>query len=143
MPTKEYFEKYPPFPSDVPVVDLKCLSFTKLLANDASESEKLFQASQETGFFLIDLKGSEKGEAMLKHAKTAFDFNEQIHQIEKDEMAKYAFKPPTNLFGYKPAPYNADILFIFCSCTLQNNAVWQEEPSAYSSIYLATNLSAT
>ena len=80
---------------------------------------------------------------MLKHAEIAFDFNEQIHQIEKDEMLKYAFKPPTNLFGYKPTLYNADILLFFCSCTLQNNAVWQEEPSAYSSFYLATNLSAT
>lgn len=143
MPTNRYFEKYPPFPSDVPVVDLKCLSFTKLLANDASESGKLFQASQETGFFLIDLKGSEEGEAMLKHAETAFDFNEQIHQIEKDELVKYAFKPPANLFGYKPASYNADFLIFFCSSTLQNNAVWQEEPSAYSSVYLATNPSAT
>lgn len=99
MPTDRYFERYPPFPSDVSVVNLNCLSFTKLLANDALESRKLFQACQETGFFLINLKGSDEGETMLTHAETAFDLNERIHQVEKVELQKYAFKPPADLLG--------------------------------------------
>lgn len=99
MPTDRYFEKYPPFPLDIPVVNLQCLSYTKLLTDDVSESARLFQVSQETGFFLLNLKGSDEGETMLTHAETAFDLNEQIHQIEKDELQKYAFKPPADLLG--------------------------------------------
>ncbi|KAL8702768.1 MAG: hypothetical protein Q9201_004069 [Fulgogasparrea decipioides] len=101
MPTSQYFARYPPFPTNVPVIDLECLSFTKLVANDASESDKLFQAAQDTGFFLLNLRGSEEGESMLKHAESAFALSEKIHEFEHEELKEYAFKPPANLFGYK------------------------------------------
>ena len=99
MPTEKYFAKYPPFPSNVPVLDLEYLSFTKLLANDANESKKLFKASQDTGFFLIDLQGSEEGDTMLEYAQMAFTLTEKIHELEEDELKRFAFKPPTDLFG--------------------------------------------
>ena len=104
MPTQEIFARYPPFPSEVPSIDLKCLSFTKLLNNDAIESKKLFEASQDTGFFLIDLKGSKDGETMLEHARTAFELNKKIHDLEQAELKQYAFKPPTDLYGYMMCP---------------------------------------
>ncbi|KAL8668765.1 MAG: hypothetical protein Q9168_006623, partial [Polycauliona sp. 1 TL-2023] len=99
MPTERYFRKYPPFSSNVPVIDLACLSYTQLLANDEAESLKMFEACQNTGFFLINLAGSEEGDLMLKHAETAFDLNEQIHDLQMDELRQYPFKPPGSLYG--------------------------------------------
>ncbi|KAL8658847.1 MAG: hypothetical protein Q9226_000737 [Calogaya cf. arnoldii] len=101
MPTEEYFARFPPFPSDVPVVQLECLSFTKLLANDTAERQRLFQACQDIGFFLVNLRGTDEGETMLKHAERAFKLTEQIHKLDQDELKQYAFKPPADLFGYK------------------------------------------
>lgn len=104
MPTEEHFAKYPPFPSDVPVVQLECLSFTKLLAGDEAESERLFEACQHTGFFLLNLRGTAEGETMLKHAAKAFKLTEQIHELDQDELKKYAYRPPADLFGYCLSP---------------------------------------
>ena len=99
MPTTEFFDRYPPFPNEIPVIDLECLNLTKLLADDAAESAKLFQAAQDTGFFLINLQGCEEGESMLRHAEKAFDLSRQIHDLEYEELKKYAFKPPASLYG--------------------------------------------
>ena len=99
MPTADHFSKCPPFPSDAPTFDLECLSFTKLKAKDVSESGKLFQASQDCGFFLLDLRGSEEGERMLEYAGRAFDISEGIHKMQPNELKEYAFQPPANLFG--------------------------------------------
>ncbi|KAL8947580.1 MAG: hypothetical protein Q9222_006158, partial [Ikaeria aurantiellina] len=102
MPTQKQFNKVPPFPSDVPVIDLERLGFAKLLANDHNESQKLFEACRETGFFLIDLRGCDEGKTMLKHAETAFNLSEKIHKIDEDELKRYNYNPPADLFGYKP-----------------------------------------
>ena len=100
MPTIDRFNKYPPFPTDVPVADLRCLSFTKLLADEESESEGLFRSCRETGFFLVDLRGTSEGETMLKHADIAFDLNKKIFELGQEELTKHAFQPPVSLFGF-------------------------------------------
>lgn len=100
MPTTDYFNRFPPFPNDIPIARLPRVSFGKLLADDAAESEQLFRACRENGFFLVDLRGSGEGETMLKDAETAFDLSEKIFEIDQQELAKDAFKPPTSLFGY-------------------------------------------
>lgn len=100
MPTLDRFNELPPFPNNVPIADLRCLSFNKLLADETSESEQLFESCREIGFFLVDLKGSSEGENMLKHAETAFDLNKQILELDQEELTKHAFKPPASLFGY-------------------------------------------
>lgn len=144
MPTKEYFARHPPFPSDVPVVQLECLSFTKIFARDAAECERLFQACQDIGFFLLNLRGTEEGETMLKHAETAFTLTEQIHELDQDELKRYAFKPPADLFGYGWfAPthhwmhlflYYLPTVHIHTHLSSKSQADWDT---------LATNLSAT
>ena len=99
MPTIKYFEKYPAFPTDVPVVDLRSLSLRKLMAEDKSESNRLFEASKEVGFFLVHLKDSAEGEDMLRHAELAFDLNEKLFETYQGELMKYAVDPP-DLMGY-------------------------------------------
>ncbi len=100
MPTATYFNKYPPFPKDVPIAHLPRVSFSQLIANNGVESENLFEACRANGFFLLDLKGSGEGEVMLKDAEYAFDLSERVFEIDQKELMKDAFKPPKSLFGY-------------------------------------------
>lgn len=96
---ESYFNRVPAFPRDVPTIDLRCLSYTKLIAGIDSESEQLFQSCKENGFFLLDLKGSDEGDKMLEHAAFAFKLNEELMKAGKGELERYAYKPPENLFG--------------------------------------------
>ena len=124
MPTEEYFARYPPFPSDAPVAQLECLSLKKLLAHDAAECARLFQACQDTGFFLVNLRGTEEGEIMLKHAEMAFTLSEQIHQLDQEELKRYAFKPPANLFGYgwfAPTHHWMHLSYIICPPSIKTH----------------------
>ena len=100
MPTVDHFNKYPPFPASVPIADLRCLSFSKLLADEESESERLFQSCRETGFFLVDLRGTTEGETMLKHAEIAFDLNKKIFELDQEELNKHALQHSVSLFGF-------------------------------------------
>jgi hypothetical protein len=99
MPTQAYFDKYPPFPDDVPVAELRRLSFAKLLAHEESESDSLFEACRSMGFFLLDFQGCPEGEAFLQKAGAMFDLNEEVNALDVDELMKYAYKPPHSLFG--------------------------------------------
>lgn len=109
MPTASHFNRYPPFPENVPVAHLPRVSLAKLVANDDAESAQLFRACRETGFFLVDLRGSGEGETMLKDAELAFDWSEKIYQIDQEELMRHAFKPPESLFGYLlPKPLLSD-----------------------------------
>ena len=100
MPTIDHFNMYPPFPTGVPVADLRLLSFSKLLADEESESEQLFRSCRETGFFSVDLRGTSEGETMLKHAEMAFELNKKIFDLDQEELNKHAVKPRESLFGF-------------------------------------------
>ena len=100
MPTIEHFNRYPPFPTGVPVADLRRLSFSKLLAGEESESERLFRSCRETGFFLVDLRGTSESETMLKHAEMAFELNKKIFDLDQEELTEHAVKPRESLFGF-------------------------------------------
>jgi isopenicillin N synthase-like dioxygenase len=100
MPTPEYFARYPPFPSDVPVAELAHLSLSKLLENDSVESQRLFEASKKDGLFLLNLKGCDEGEVMIKHTENAFVLNEKLFALGPEELRKHPVTMPTNRFGY-------------------------------------------
>ena len=110
MPSQAYFDKYPSFPSDIPVAKLPRLSFAKLLAHDQGESNALFQTCRAMGFFLLDFRGCIEGDAFLKKAETMFDINEEVNAMDVDELMKYAYKPPHSLFGL------VSILHLLFSC---------------------------
>ena len=99
MPTPKYFDRYPAFPKDVPVIDLPRISLARLLAEDEAQSAKLFRASKETGFLLLDLRGSGEGETMLKDAEATFDLSEKVFEIDQAELMKHAFTIPGGIFG--------------------------------------------
>ena len=99
MPRVSHFNQHPSFPEDAVVADLPRLSLTKLCENDALESEQLFRACRETGFFLLDLTGSKAGEDMLDDAEKGFDLSRGIFGLESEELEKFPFKSKESLFG--------------------------------------------
>jgi hypothetical protein len=100
MSIVDHFNEYSLFPKDVLIVGLRCLSFSKLLADNDSESEPLFQSCRDIDFFLVNLRGLSEGETKFKHAEIAFDLNKKILELDQEELTKHAFKPPASLFGY-------------------------------------------
>ncbi|TGO85325.1 hypothetical protein BPOR_0408g00040 [Botrytis porri] len=62
MPTPKYCNQYPKFPADLNVAN-----------NVNDESEKLLQACQEYGFFLLELRNDDQGETLLGDAERMFD----------------------------------------------------------------------
>ncbi|MCJ1248961.1 hypothetical protein MMC30_006182 [Trapelia coarctata] len=83
---------YPPVPSDVPIAELKRLSYSKLLKNDKVESKALFEACKNSGFFLLDLQDTPKGEQMLQVVEDMFGIKEEFSELQGEEKTKYALK---------------------------------------------------
>ena len=73
MPSETRFSGYPAFPSDAPGVKLPRVSLSKLADGDRTESDVLFQACRQHGFFLLKLTSSSEGQQLLKDAESMFD----------------------------------------------------------------------
>ena len=93
MPTAECFAKVPPFPNDVPTVELQRLELGKLLSGDESESKALFEACASLGFFLLDLRGCTEGETLLKETETAFNIGQEFYASSDEEKSKFPLLP--------------------------------------------------
>ncbi|KAH6675882.1 putative oxidoreductase [Halenospora varia] len=101
MLTKKYFSECPEFPSDVSVLNIPNISFSKLQKTlNTSEGEKLYNACTEHGFFALDLRDSEEGGILLKQAEKLFDIGAETFDLGSDVLDKYAYQPPS-LLGYK------------------------------------------
>ena len=99
MPTKELFSAEPPFPVGVATIDLHKLSHEKLLANDPTESARLFQACKKTGFFLLNLQDSVAGKRLIRDAEGVFQLDREVVSLSRTEKLKYASRPPVRVFG--------------------------------------------
>ena len=88
-------EGYPAFPDNVPVLPLARLSYAKLLSND--ESKKLFKASTDHGFFLLDLNDTPDGERLLKDVEKTFSIGKSFFASDLEEKKK--FQIDTNNIG--------------------------------------------
>ncbi|RAH55963.1 oxidoreductase [Aspergillus piperis CBS 112811] len=94
MPTQEYFDQIPPFPSELPVVSLSKISLEGLKNNTTEEVEELFEACQQWGFFLLDLRGSDEGAALLQDAEGMFELTTQLSTLGQETLKSYTYKPP-------------------------------------------------
>ena len=81
------------------MADLSRLSLSRLLEHDTSESEQLYRACKETGFFLLDLTHAEIGEAMLDNAEIIFQLSEELFKQDTNELEKFPFIPQKSLCG--------------------------------------------
>ena len=100
MPTQAYFARYPPFPPSIPCAELPRISFSKLFSHNEAESNSLFEACQDQGFFLLDLDTCERGRRFLEKAEKMFDLIDNLYDLEVEELMEYGYKPPGMTFGY-------------------------------------------
>lgn len=99
MPTSQRFSRFPAFPDDLPIAEIPAIQLNSLLQNNEYESENLFEATREHGFFLLDLRGSTIGDNLLEDADRIFDITEATLSLDKTELDQYAYNPPKSLFG--------------------------------------------
>ena len=93
MPTEELLKTVPHFPENVPTARLSRISLTKIISGDLLESEVLFQACKNDGFFLLDLYGSQ-GENLLKQVDKLFEMNKDMFDEGETELMKFCTPPP-------------------------------------------------
>lgn len=103
------FPNLPPFPTDIPTAPLLRISLQKLLDKDASEIDKVWKASQELGFFYLDLRDavsttsnpSIDGPALQQDIDALFSLGEQLFALPVEEKQKYDFADQGSYYGYK------------------------------------------
>lgn len=98
-PTMSSSPQCPPFPSTVPVADLPTLSLARLSEHDTTEERRFFDACREYGFFLLDLKSSQRGESLLQDADRMFELAEHTLGLPESVLGEYAYNPPRDLLG--------------------------------------------
>ncbi|KAI3572459.1 putative oxidoreductase [Fusarium oxysporum f. sp. albedinis] len=109
----------PPFPDDVPIAPLLCISLKKLLETDGAEEDRLWQACRDLGFFYIDLHTAQSvdpgsgvcqnshktqvvdGLALLSKAERLFELQKHVFKLPVEEKQRYDFKDIGSYFGYK------------------------------------------
>lgn len=113
MPSfEEYFKEIPPFPADVPIADIPTISYSNLKSDSKHDSENLFEACKEQGFFLLDLRGHEEGERLLKDAEMMFDLNVALFDLGNEALLKYKANIPRDLNGYVLSKFTIPQLYI-------------------------------
>ncbi|KAH9995343.1 putative oxidoreductase [Xylariaceae sp. FL0662B] len=91
---------YPPFPDNLPTVELQTISLSKLLNSDAAEQDRVFDICKGRGFFYLELGGCDAGETILEGADSIALIGEEIFKLPVSDKMKY--KPEQQaLFGYK------------------------------------------
>ncbi|KAJ0136207.1 Mannitol-1-phosphate 5-dehydrogenase [Fusarium oxysporum f. sp. albedinis] len=124
----------PPFPDDVPIAPLLCISLKKLLETDGAEEDRLWQACRDLGFFYIDLHTAQSvdpgsgvcqnshktqvvdGLALLSKAERLFELQKHVFKLPVEEKQRYDFKDIGSYFGYELPPN----MRIFLQCALLN-----------------------
>ncbi|RAH80124.1 oxidoreductase [Aspergillus japonicus CBS 114.51] len=101
MPTRKYFAQAPSFPDDTPTVALPTISLHSLKAHDPTESQNLFTASREWGFFVLDLRDDDQGARLLHQAERMFDLDAELFALDQATLDQYAYDAPRDLTGYK------------------------------------------
>lgn len=81
----------PPFPEDLPIAQLPRISVAALVKGDAVESEKLFDACCDQGFFLLDLTTDDSGRNLLDDVERAFEAGEQFFAQDLEVKSEFKF----------------------------------------------------
>jgi isopenicillin N synthase-like dioxygenase len=88
---------HPEFPSDVPTAQLRKVNLQKLTSGDVEESKKLFESCR-SGFFFLDLQGSQNGETLLGDVDIIFKLAKSVFDLDEESKQKHFLKTGT-FFG--------------------------------------------
>ncbi|PSR82432.1 hypothetical protein BD289DRAFT_483878 [Coniella lustricola] len=127
---------YPPFPDDIPTVELETYSLARLEAGDEAHQQALLETCKARGFFYLDLGGS-SAQNMQDDADSLARLAGEVHQLPVQEQEKYPMKG--GLFGFKKAgssrtdaagtPDTATFFNISKDAILNPNAASNQQPA--------------
>ncbi|KAL1854846.1 hypothetical protein VTK73DRAFT_8683 [Phialemonium thermophilum] len=92
---------YPPFPDGVDTAPLVSISLAKLEDDDVRESQNLFKASRELGFFYLNMLGSTLGEQIVQEAEQLNEVQERFSALPNEEKDRFAREKLDPFFGYR------------------------------------------
>ncbi|KAI0686228.1 Clavaminate synthase-like protein [Earliella scabrosa] len=85
----------PPFPDDVPTYGLLVIDYELIKANDKDETEKLWKAATQLGFWYLKNHGVEA------EVEAMFDMGKEVIGLPMEEKIKYELGDAGGSFGYK------------------------------------------
>jgi isopenicillin N synthase-like dioxygenase len=94
------FPTLAPFPKDIPTAPLLRLSLASLRSSP-EESDRLFTAAKELGFFYLDLRNDPLGEELLSESSQFFDLAPRFYDLGREELSKFDYKNVGSYMGYK------------------------------------------
>jgi hypothetical protein len=94
------FRGLPPFPDDISTAPLHRLSLSAL-RKTVAESEALFAASKNLGFFYLDLRDDDLGNALIQGSDQVFGIGPDIFDLGREKLAEYDHAAKGSIMGYK------------------------------------------
>ena len=92
---------YPPFPEGLETAPLVSISLARLESKDDAESNTLFKASRNLGFFYLDLNDSNLGRLIITGAEQLKDIQQTFYSRPQSEKTRYAREKIDPFFGYR------------------------------------------
>jgi isopenicillin N synthase-like dioxygenase len=105
MASESEFASVPPWPSDVPTLELPRVSLQELRAHDPHEEAQLFNSCRQLGFFLLDLSNDDVGNKLMAEISEVLQITREFYAQTDDAKLAYAVNPPERLLGYKKLGY--------------------------------------
>ncbi|KAK9778084.1 putative Fe2OG dioxygenase domain-containing protein [Seiridium cardinale] len=102
MASEKLFIDVPPFPEEAETAPIHTIPLADLRAKDGTAAKKLLAACQELGFFLLDLRNDEIGEAMTEEIDQLFGLGKDLFNIPREVMDQYPHEIPKSFLGFKP-----------------------------------------
>ncbi|KAI1074299.1 Clavaminate synthase-like protein [Whalleya microplaca] len=102
MASEKLFRDLPTFPDDVPVMPMSTISLANLRSGDIDTAQRVLDACQELGFFLLDLRGDQLGEIMMDEVDQLFDVGKNMMNMSDDIKQQYLHDIPRSFLGFKP-----------------------------------------
>lgn len=88
---------FPAFPSNIAVFPTGTLSLEKLLAEESTEVNRLFDACCSTGLFLLNLSDTKEGRELIHDVDEMFRVSETIFELDLETKNKYLMRGGTVL----------------------------------------------
>lgn len=93
---------YPPFPANVLTAPLQSISLEKLQSiSSPNEASKLFESSRTSGFFYLDLVGSELGENVLGESEQLHALQQEFYALPHEAKDEYGQDKIDPFFAYR------------------------------------------
>ncbi|ETS74338.1 hypothetical protein PFICI_14204 [Pestalotiopsis fici W106-1] len=102
MASEVLFQQLAPFPADIPVAPLYTFRLVDLGSGDQAVAKDLVAACQELGFFQLDLRADEIGDAAIGEIDQLFGVGKDLLDLPPETKAKFLHDAPRSFLGFKP-----------------------------------------